>query len=192
MAGPGSKNNSSIARPADDFYQTPIEAIRPLLAAEKFSRWVWDPACGSGTICKALIAEGYRAIGSNLIDRGYGLIGYDFLKTTFLRAPTIFCNPPFHLSNQFLAHALSLDPECVVMLLPTARLEGQERWQHIYRRTPPAHVYQFVNRVIFYAGDTPVEEQPGWSDTAFAWFVWRRGWRKPYFEGRWIWAEYEK
>ena len=61
------------------------------------------------------------------------------------------------------------------MLLRTKSLEGGRRYRKIYARSPPIRVHQFIDRVVFYSGDTAREDQPGWSNEAFAWFVWQRG-----------------
>jgi len=49
----------------------------------------------------------------------------------------------------------------------------------LFSRRPPSVIYQFIERVVFYAGDTDRAAQPGWSNEAFAWFVWRHPYHGP-------------
>ena len=189
----GSTNRSSIDRPDDDHYPTPREAVVPLLDHWPLPLVVWEPACGAGDISEILIERGHVAISTNLPERGYGETGVDFLATTEARAGCIVTNPPFDCplgtALDFILHALDLGVPLVAFLLRTKCLEGAERYRKLYHATPPAVVYQFINRVVFYAGDTPRSEQPGWSNEAFAWFCWdqRRGSLLD-TRLRWLWA----
>lgn len=78
-----------------EFYPTPPEAVRALLSVEQFEGSVWEPACGDGAISKVLEKAGYSVISTDLIDRGFGRGGYDFLKSTTPLARNIITNPPY-------------------------------------------------------------------------------------------------
>lgn len=78
-----------------EFYPTPPEATRALLSVERFEGSIWEPACGDGAISRELEAAGYEVISTDLIDRGYGTGGVDFLKTTEPLARNIVTNPPY-------------------------------------------------------------------------------------------------
>ena len=85
---------NNIARD-NDFYPTPPEATQALLNVETFSGSIFEPACGDGAICKVLLKNGHtNIIASDLIDRGYGTGGIDFLKCK-TTADNIVTNPPF-------------------------------------------------------------------------------------------------
>src|ERR1700759_147425 len=43
-------------------------------------RRVWEPACGDGGIARPLERGGFRVVGTDLVDRGYGFGGVDFLQ----------------------------------------------------------------------------------------------------------------
>lgn len=177
-AAAGSTNRASKYRPEDDFYSTPVEASRPfIVAAEPWlrGRTIWEPACGSGALSEELIAAGHDVVSSNLVDRGYGHVGYDFLKVPETPVDCIVTNPPFSLCEEFVAHAIGLGVECVAMFARTKLLEGAARYKRLLKPHPPTFVYQFVERIKFFAGDTAREDQPGWNTEAFAWFVWLRG-----------------
>src|SRR5690349_21675354 len=71
-----------------DFYATPPEATRALLTVEGFDAPIWEPACGDGAISRPLIEAGHDVVSTDLIDRGYGTAGIDFIRES-TRAPSI-------------------------------------------------------------------------------------------------------
>lgn len=119
---------ASIKVRGDDFYETPEEATRALLAHETLPHRLWEPACGKGAIARLLIEAGHDVVSTDLADRGYGQSGIDFLMEH--SAPdgveAIVTNPPFKLADEFVRHGLRLVPR-VVMLLRLAYLEGAGR-----------------------------------------------------------------
>ena len=70
-------------REKHDFYATPEIATLSLLDKEKFTGNIWECACGDGAISKVLINNGYQVISDDLVDRGFGNTGLDFLKERF-------------------------------------------------------------------------------------------------------------
>lgn len=78
-----------------EFYPTPPEAVRALLSVERFDGTIWEPACGDGAISKVLIEAGFQVVSTDLIDRGFGRGGCDFLKSTRPLAKHIITNPPY-------------------------------------------------------------------------------------------------
>lgn len=82
-------------RAAFEFYPTPPEATRALLSVEAFEGDIWEPACGDGAISKVLEAAGYQVVSTDLIDRGYGAGGNNFLKSDKPLAKNIITNPPY-------------------------------------------------------------------------------------------------
>lgn len=174
-AAPGSTNRSGKFRPADDHFATPLGAIFPLVRHLALPPRIWEPACGEGHIARVLNGYGYDVVATNLVDRGYGETGVDFLKTTKARASVIVTNPPFSLDEEFVLHALGLGVDLAIFFLRLKWLCGASRYQRIMAPTPPCLVLTFIERIKFFAGDTPIEDQPGWNTEDFAWFVWRRG-----------------
>lgn len=175
VAKPGSKNRSRHTRPADDHFPTPREAVYPLVRHLALPHRIWEPACGEGHIAKVFEDYGYEVEGTNLIDRGYGEHGVDFLATKKARASCIVTNPPFSLDEEFVLHALALEVDVACFFLSIKKLSGATRYQLIHGPTPPALVLPFIQRIKFFDGDTPEEDQPGWNTEDFAWFVWRKG-----------------
>ncbi len=167
----------------DNFYQTPPEAMRTLLAFESFSGTVWEPACGLGAISKMLEEQGYTVLLSDLVDRGamdrHGArqaVG-DFLSSVAGdgEGPDIVTNPPYgDVLNDFVAHALRVHrPRHMALLLNLNFLCGfkDEARSFVMDDNPPARVYVFKRRL-------PMMHREGYhgkkasSRMNTAWFVW--------------------
>lgn len=164
----------SAGRPEHDFYPTPPEATQALLQSEDFVGSIWEPACGDGAISKVLEEAGYQVWSSDLIDRGYGLGNFDFLKSDRV-ADNIITNPPFKLAQEFVEHSLKATEAAkgkVAMLCKLVFLEGQKR-KSFFERTPLKTVHVFSKRVNFYRNGE--QGKMGTSMMAFAWFVFEHG-----------------
>lgn len=55
-----------------DYYSTDPDSVRALLAVEKFSANILEPACGGGAISKVLKQANYSVKSSDLVPREYG------------------------------------------------------------------------------------------------------------------------
>jgi hypothetical protein len=81
-------------------------------------------------------------------------------------------NPPYMLANEFVAHALELCPN-VIMLLRLAFLESERR--------SPILDGAGLKRILAFRKRLPMMHRDGWegrkanSGMAFAWLVWQRG-----------------
>jgi hypothetical protein len=159
-------------RHADDFYPTPPAGTLALLGVETFAGSIWEPACGDGAISKVLESRGHSVVSSDLVARGYGESGVDFLFEFTPRAPNIITNPPFKLAVPFIERALSLTSGKVAMLLRITALEGTER-RRLFASSPLARVWVFSKRLTFQRGGGEVTHGGGM--LAFAWFVWEHG-----------------
>jgi hypothetical protein len=162
-----------VNRQQDDFYPTPPAVTRALLSVETFDGDIWEPACGDGAISKVLIAAGYEVVSTDLVDRGYGDSGVDFLMEYRPLARHHVTNPPFKFvggKGQWIEHALRLTPGKVALFMRIACLTGAGRCR-LYRRWPPARIWVFPKR--------PAMRRNGEGEAAdglldFAWFVWDR------------------
>jgi hypothetical protein len=161
---------TSKGRSAHDFYPTPPLATESLLEKEQFSGTVFEPACGEGAISKILVGQGFNVTSSDLIDRGYGATGVDFLSFAGLKYDNIITNPPYCLAERFLEVALETANHKVAFLLKLAFLEGIKR-QKIFLATPIARVYVFSKRLSFYRDGKKTKNS---GMMAFAWFVWEK------------------
>lgn len=161
--------SSELARADNDFYRTPDHATIALLERESFPGGIWEPACGDGAISRVLEQEGYTVYSSDIVDRGYGVRGVDFLAARN-RIAHIITNPPYRQAQEFIEHALDCATHKVAMLLKLNFLEGQRRHE-FFKRTPLQSVYVFSKRLSFDRGD---EENKGNGLLAFAWYVWNK------------------
>ena len=130
-------------RDPDDFYATPQECTEALIAAEgdRLPRRVWDPCCGRGDISTVLKRSGRDVVSTDLIDRGYGEGGRDFLLQRIPLARAIVTNPPFKGAEAFLRHAAELGIEYVAFLHKAHWLNAAERGVMVESVWCPARCY---------------------------------------------------
>ena len=159
--------NEKGDREKDDFYPTPPMATESLLEREKFEGNIWECACGNGAMSKVMIDKGYEVYSSDLIDRGYGETGIDFLKSD-KKFDNIITNPPFNLSTEFTLQAFKLARKKVVMLSKISYLEGIKRREQIFNQKKLQKVYVFSRRVPFKKEST---QKLASGLMAFGWFV---------------------
>lgn len=167
------QTDDPVNRETHDFYPTHPGATRALLAAEQFEGAIWEPACGDGAMSRVLEAAGHQVVSTDLINRGYGEGGRDFLMEWTPIAPNIVTNPPFRWAVEFGDRALQLTTGKVALFLRLAFLEGLER-QRWFASTPLARVWVMSRRVPMARGKA-AEAGEGNGVIAFAWFVWEHG-----------------
>lgn len=170
-----SGNNRKDGGEENDYYATEPRATHMLLARETFCPRIWEPACGEGHISKVLEAHGYEVFNTDLIDRGFGLGGVDFLAAHQppVQPFDIITNPPYRFAQEFCERALAVVPEGhkVAMFLKLTFLEGKRR-QRLYAQHPPQTVYVFSSRVCCGRNG---QFDPARNAVAYAWFVWQKG-----------------
>jgi hypothetical protein len=170
-----------------DFFPTPAWATYALIDSEKFSGQIWESACGNGAMSRVLEKTGCSVISSDLYDRGFGEIGVDFL-TANRCFNNIVTNPPYNSAEGFVRAGVQKATKKFALLLRLAFLEGANRANTIFSKTPPNRVWVFSERITFY----PVGVvQKGTGTTAYAWFVWDKDatgtelkWFKPGYKNR--------
>lgn len=151
-----------------DFFPTPAWATHALIDNEAFKGDIWEPACGNGAMSEVLATTGSRVISSDLIDRGYGEGGVDFLHTK-RRAANIVTNPPYNAAEGFVRAGVRASDRKFALLLRLAFLEGANRQRTVFTDSPPARIWVFSERITFYPAGAV---QKGSGTTAYAWFVW--------------------
>jgi hypothetical protein len=145
---------------------------------------VWEPACGLGHLSKRLVELGTeKVISTDLIDRGFGSGGIDFLACP--TAPgallnygnkrfAIITNPPYgDLAEQFIRQALKLTKErggLVAMFLRNEYDCAKERMD-LFNEHPFAMKIIVTKRPRWIAGSK------GSPRHTYAWYVW--DWSKP-------------
>lgn len=169
----GASNHSRTEREISDFYATPPEAVIKLLERESFDPYIWEPACGAGHISMVLEDYGYKVYSTDLIDRGYGTGGIDFLSSNEVFSGSIITNPPYSFAKEFVEKAMESIQygHKVAMFLKLTFLEGVQRLE-MFKKYPPEKIYVFSRRVnCGKNGDFSGVQ----SAVAYAWFIWRLG-----------------
>jgi len=171
--------NPTRGRAENDFYATHPNSVKALLEAEEIIYPALEPACGEGHIGKLL--DSLKTKSTDLIDRGYGFGGVDFLTENFdnyeMKFNTVITNPPFSLFQEFVEKALTIANKKVIMFGKLQALEGQKRATFL-QKTPLKTVYVFKKRQQPMRNGKENDEITGKkmsSTMAFAWFVWEIG-----------------
>lgn len=136
----GSSVLSTKERAANDYYATDPRALEMLLEREAFTHDVWEPACGEGNLSKVLTEAGYSVRSTDLIDRGYGTGGVDFLNETEVWHGDIVTNPPYIYALEFVKKSLDLleDGHKTAFFLRLQFLEGKKRRVFFDSAPPPS------------------------------------------------------
>lgn len=134
----GARNYALEERELNDYYATEPKALELLLQEENFSQNIWECACGEGHLSKVLKAHGHKVFSTDLIDRGYGSGGIDFLQWNSPYDGDIVTNPPYKFALEFVQKALEVitDGHKVAMFLKLQFLEGKAR-RAFFEKFPP-------------------------------------------------------
>lgn len=171
----GSHNLSAQDRQEHDYYATEPVAAEWLLKLERIGPSVWEPACGEGHLSKVMEAHGLKVRSTDLIDRGYGIGGVDFLQQQEKWPGDIVTNPPYKYALDFIQHALEIteDGALICMFLKVQFLEGKQR-KTFFENTPPRTVWVSSSRIQC-AQNGNFERCS--SMLAQAWYVWEKGYK---------------
>lgn len=176
--------NPLAERQVDDFYATDPEALE--LFYKKFNEdgneiavKVWEPSCGMGHLSKVLENHGHEVMSTDLIHRGYGQGGIDFLADFVIDRDKLFkgdilTNPPFKLAEQFVETGMSRlqDGNRLFLFLKIQFLEGQKR-KELFKKYPPKFVYCHSSRQLC-CKDAEFEKYTA-TTQFYAWYVWEKG-----------------
>lgn len=164
MTAPGVEQSGKKPRDPNDFWRTPPEpTIALILALRQFiGPVVHEPSCGEGHIASVLKAFGYDVIASDLVERGYGVGGHDFLTSPLL-SPWVITNPPFKHAAAFIEHACAQRPKFMALLLKSAFWQADIRFD-LYQRLPPKMTMPLTWRIDWTGDGAPTME--------CAWFIW--------------------
>ena len=167
----GAHNETEEEREVHDYYATDPIASEWLIKLVNLNNDIWECACGEGHLSKVFVEHGYNVKSTDLIDRGYGTGGVDFLKQTEIWHGDIVTNPPYKYAKEFIEHALSLVEEGnkVCMFLKVQFLEGKTR-KKMFEKYPPKTVYVSSSRIK--CGKNGEFKE---SMVAYAWYVWEKG-----------------
>jgi hypothetical protein len=187
---PGFHRHDDDDREVNDYYATHPSAIPQLLKILNFNRpmIIREPSSGEGHLSIPLELAGHTVVSSDLVNRGYGIHGVDYLIYNSLfdtvNYDAVIMNPPYKYAVEFIEKSLTQAP-LVAAFLPVRFLESKVR-ERLYETSPPKYVAVFNRRChCSKNGLFPANES---SAVFYAWFIWEEG-----FKGdpsiRWIKAE---
>lgn len=161
-----------------EYYPTPPEATRALLSVESFDGPIWEPACGEGHMSTVLAEAGHAVVSTDLVARGFGTGGVDFLRETTSRAKHIVTNPPYGrgLADAFVRKALELTAPTgghVAMLLNLASLSHPTR-HDLWVSHPPAAIYA-LDELVCWPEGRPELARSSTATHRYCWAVWKPG-----------------
>ena len=169
-------SRSNGEREKDDFYPTPSYAVDELLKREVFNGNIWECACGEGWLSKEIEKYGVLSKSTDLIDRGYGVGGFDFLSEENRDwSGDIITNPPYKYAKQFIEKSLDIIPKGnkIAMFLKLTFLESKGRKQ-MFIDNPPKTLYVSSSRIKCYKNGEQSETS---SAIAYGWYVWEKGFK---------------
>jgi len=173
----GSSHHTEEKREENDYYATDPRAVEMLCELEKINKNVYEPACGEGHISKVLTNKGHYVSSSDLIDRGFGKGGVDFLNTELIFNGDIITNPPYKFAKEFVLKSLDCVSEGnkVIMFLKLTFLEGKGR-KEFFKQNPPKTIYVSSSRInCAKNGEFEGQRISGGSAVCYAWYVWEKG-----------------
>jgi len=176
----GASNHSTEEREQHDYYATPPIATEMLCEIETFSKDILEPCCGEGHIAKVLEVHGYNVESMDLIDRGFGKGGIDFLEYNEVVNKDIITNPPYNMAQEFVEHAMEIitDGHKVAMFLKLSFLEGKDR-RKMFKKYPPKTVWVSSSRLGCGKNGEFKKDKKGNlkadSAVAYCWFIWEKG-----------------
>ena len=108
----------------DTFYPSPLKVVMMLTEGlNRSMNKVLEPSAGKGDIAQVLkekcqnveVIEKEQDLCSILQDKGFSLVGYDFLEfDTHTEYSAIVMNPPFDNGDKHLIHAIRLAEKQVI------------------------------------------------------------------------------
>lgn len=153
-----SKKQPPMKQGSPDDFQTPKEALYPLLPYLDKDWFIWECACGKGNLVNELSGRGYFVNGTDILS------GHDFLTWKPQHFDCIVTNPPFSLKQEFLERCYELGKP-FALLLPLTTFETFKR-QNLFKRFGVQVIF-FDKRINF---ETPTGGGGSWFATA--WFTW--------------------
>jgi len=168
-------------REENDFYATHPASVFPLmeiLGWENGGKRIWEPACGKGHLSEIMRLYGHNVLSTDLIERGYGIGGVDFLQETIWDGGSfdaVITNPPYKIALPFIQKSLKIAP-VVCAFLRITFLESSKR-SEFFKQFPPRFVAVFTERMP--SSKDGVFNPKESSSVCYAWFIWERD-----FKGR--------
>ncbi len=162
-----SQRDSGYERKERDLYETPewvTRALEPHILNPAIFH-IWEPACGSGKMVRALESMGFTVHGTD-IETGADFLERDCEPVAY---EAIITNPPYVLATEFIEHALRQPVSTVAMLLRTDFDHAQSRSKLF------AKCRAFAKKVVLTKRIKWFEDSKGQPSFNHAWFIWKHG-----------------
>lgn len=159
-----SQRNSGYARLPDDLYETPAWVTMALAPHMKGAQYIWEPACGKGSMAKVLAKWPGARVRATDASRGI-----DFLSVAQAHHDAIITNPPYSHAQEFIEHALKMVKPYsgrVAMLLRNDYDSAKTR-QHLFRDCK-----QWAKKVVLTSRIRWIADTTGSPSFNHAWFIW--------------------
>lgn len=161
--------NHKGTRQQNDFYPTHPDCTHALLKLELQhirKKKVLEPCCGDGAISKILTGLGIETVSRDLIDRGFGDVGEDFLTSTDNGGcDALITNPPYALAEKFIRHGFEVMGVKYMAMLVKSQFWHAKSRQQLFIDHPPSTIYFMSWRPDFLGLGAPTMD--------FIWTVWR-------------------
>lgn len=146
-----------------DRCETPSYALDPLLPYLLPSWRIWEPACGSGRIVRALQTNGYPVWGSDLL-QGKNFLRYEPAGVIW---EAIVTNPPYSIKPQWIRRCYDLGkPFALLVPVETIATDDVQRMMEQYG----AELLLLNKRINFHMpNETKAESAP----FPTMWYCWR-------------------
>jgi hypothetical protein len=167
-------NKNHEKREEHDYYATPPEEVENILKYEKLYGTILDNSCGEGHLIEPVKRQyhGNNIIATDLVDRGYGEGGLNFLHPNYpyTDIDTIIMNPPYKLIREFVVKALKIAKKKVVLFAQLQFLESQNRYNNIFKNNKPERIYIYVDRIACAINGNFEEAHD--SSMTYSWIIW--------------------
>lgn len=164
-----------IEKPKDGFVYC-FKVSSGMLVLRRNNRIFITGNCGQGHLSNMLELYGHRVVSTDLIDRGYGVGGVDFLNFNIyetMEFDAIITNPPYKYALEFVEKSIKIAP-LVCMFLRIQFIESERR-DKLFEENPPRYIAVFRKRVLC-SKDAKFPKGES-SATCYAWFIWERGYK---------------
>ena len=179
--------NNETKREDNDFYATDPNGLRialPILEKIGLNKNIWECSCGNGNLSKVLEENNYKVYSTDLIDRGYGIGGIDFLSQDKIYDCDILTNPSFKLADKFVEKGMKLlkDGNHIILFLKVQFLESKSR-KALFEKYPPKYVIVNSERICcamngdfdkYFNYDNKKEKYVGGTQF-YCWYYWEKG-----------------
>lgn len=181
----GARNGAKNERQEHDYYATHPQAVRDFLIAldrddVELNKYIWECACGKGHMAEVFKDNSYQVYATDLIDRGYGITGVDFLTTydypNGYDGYDIFTNPPFKLAEEFAYRGNQIIQKgCKFGLFVKIQFLESKSRKKLFEKYPPKYIYVYSERQqCSMNGDF---ENLKAKTQAYIWVIWEKGFK---------------